>query len=202
VTKARYDLAQVTAAFALPLVLVAVAGWFSWSETWARAEGELYRTVDGAAEYSERLFASAYLAGRLADRLLAEASDEEIRQNEAYYHGLLAEVIPDLPGSISINVSDRAGQMLLTSTLLPTPPVSVADREWVLALQDPEPPPVYVGALTVGRVHGQLFFSLSLPRGIPGTTSHPEPTMACSTSPSTPMRSPPSSPPPRTRPPT
>ncbi len=164
VTTSRFDLAQVAAAFSLPLLLVAFAGWFSWSENWERAEGELLRTVDGAAEYAERLFASAYLAGRLADSLLAGATDQEIRQNEEYFHNLLAGVLPELPGSISINLSDREGQILITTLESPTPPVSVADREWFQALRTAAAPGAYVGALSVERVREGLFFSLSLPR--------------------------------------
>jgi hypothetical protein len=47
--------AQIIAAFALPIVLVSVAGWFAWNDTWDRAEGELSRTADGAAELADCL---------------------------------------------------------------------------------------------------------------------------------------------------
>lgn len=160
----KADLARVAAAFTLPLVLVAVAGWIAWSETWARAEGELFRTADGAAEYAQRVVSSALLAGRLTNSILAGASDDLIRSNEARYHERLSEIMPELPGSNTITVSDRDGTLLLMSTQYPVPPISVADREWVKVLQSPEAPELHVGSLSVGRVRGNLFFGISIPR--------------------------------------
>jgi PAS domain S-box-containing protein len=173
VRRSKLDLAQMAAAFLLPLVLVAAAGWFSWSQTWERAEAELVRSADGAAEYAQRMFASAVLAGRLTNSLLEGASDDDIRQNEAGYHESLAQIMPDLPGAITITVSDGQGQLLLISTEYPAPRLSVADPEWVAALQEPGAPDVYVGALAEGRVRGRLFFSISLPRTRSGN-SQPE----------------------------
>jgi PAS domain S-box-containing protein len=163
VRSAKYDLFQIIAAFALPLVLVAVAGWFSWSEFSSRAKGELLRTADGAAEYADRLFTSALLAGKLSDRLLAGSSDADIQVNEASYHELLGQVIPDLPGAISISVVDAEGRTLLMSNALPVPRLAVAE-EATQALQQPDAPGAHVTGLAVGQVSGRLYFSVNVPR--------------------------------------
>ena len=161
------DRVRIWAAFALPLLLVAVAGWFAWFDTWTRAEGELARTADSSAEYSERIFHAASLAGRLADSLLGDATDEEIRAAERRYHALLAEIMPELPVSNTITVSDRNGDLILMSNVYPVPDVSVADREWVKALRsDPSAAP-HVGSLAYGLVRGRPFFSVSVPRNSP-----------------------------------
>jgi PAS domain S-box-containing protein len=160
----KSDHAQVAAAFLLPLVLVSVAGWFAWSETWERAESELHRTADAAAEYAQRLLSSALLAGRLTNSLLAGATDQEIRQNEALFHSRLAQIMPDLPDAITINVSDRDGLLILMSAEYPVPQVSVADREWVQVLRAPDAPALFVGGLATSRVQGRLFFNASIPR--------------------------------------
>ncbi|TFL16090.1 HWE histidine kinase domain-containing protein [Jannaschia formosa] len=169
------DRAQVVAAFALPVLLVAVAGWFAWNETWNRAESELSRTADGASELSERVFSSAILAARLTNNILTGVSDQELRQDEALYNEQVATIMAEVSGSNMISVSDRNGILTLMSGKYPAPRVSVADREWVQALQGSDPPPVYVGAQSVGRVAGYPFFSVSIPRRgsgddvVPGT---------------------------------
>jgi PAS domain S-box-containing protein len=161
------DRVRIAAAFALPILLVMVGAWLSWSETWARAEGELSRTADSAAEYSQRVFGSATLAGRLTNSLLAGATDDEIQADERHYHGLLADIMPELPLANTITVSDGNGDLIVMSTVYPVPEVSVADREWVLALRaDPTSAP-HVGPLSLGRVAGRPFFSVSVPRDAP-----------------------------------
>jgi PAS domain S-box-containing protein len=165
---AREDRLRIVAAFSLPLVLVTLAGWLAWSDNWGHAEGELLRTADGAAEYSERIFQSALLAGRLTNSILAGASDEDIRRDEERYHSELATIMPELPASNTITVSNGEGALLLMSTVYPVPPVSVADREWVEALRSRDAPAIHVGALSFGRVGGRAFFSLSIPRNRSG----------------------------------
>ncbi len=161
------DPVRISSAFALPILLVMVGAWLSWAETWTRAEGELSRTADSAAEYSKRVFGSATLAGRLTNSLLAEATDQEIQADERHYHGLLAGIMPELPLANTITVSDGNGDLILMSTVYPVPEISVADREWVLALRaDPESAP-HVGPLSFGRVAGRPFFSVSVPRDAP-----------------------------------
>jgi PAS domain S-box-containing protein len=161
------DRVRIWAAFALPLLLVAVAGWFAWFDTWTRAEGELARTADSSAEYSKRIFHAATLAGRLTDSLLGDATDEEIRAEERRYHALLAQIMPELPVSNTITVSDRNGDLILMSNVYPVPEVSVADREWVQALKSDPSAALHLGSLAYGRVQGRPFFSVSVPRNAP-----------------------------------
>jgi hypothetical protein len=150
----------------LPLVLVAVAGWSAWTDTWSRAEGELSRTAYGAAELADRVFSSAVLAARLTDTVLTDVSDEELLQHEAVYHQQVASIMAELPGSNMISVSNRDGILTLMSGRYPAARISVADREWVNALQEDEPPEVYVGKLSKGRVAGLPFFSISIRRNV------------------------------------
>ena len=158
------DYAQVLAAFALPLALVAVAGWFAWNETWNHAEGELMRTADGAAELADRVFSSATLAARLTNTVLTGVSDTELQRDEARYHQKIAGIMAELPGSNMISVSDRDGALRLMSGRFPAARISVADREWVKALQADGAPKIYVGALALGRAEGLPFFSINIPR--------------------------------------
>lgn len=160
----RADWLQVIAAFALPLALVAVAGWFAWDETWNRAEGELARTADGAAELADRVFSSATLAARLTNTVLMGVSDDELRQDEAFYHQQIERIMAELQGANMIAISDREGVITLTSGQLPVVPISVADREWVAALQAADAPGVQIGTLSIGRVTGLPFFSISIAR--------------------------------------
>jgi PAS domain S-box-containing protein len=145
-----------------------MAGWLAWSDTWTRAEGELVRTADSSAEYSERIIHASILAGRLADSLLGDATEEEVAADEFRYHTLLTEIMPELPVSNTITVSDRDGDLILMSTVYPAPEVSVADREWVQALRSDPSSALHVGSLAYGRVQGRPFFSVSVPRNGPG----------------------------------
>lgn len=159
----RVDYLQVLSAFALPIVLVAVAGWFAWDETWNHAEGELARTADGAAELADRVFSSATLAARLTNTVLRGVSDEELRQDEEY-HQQIAGIMSELQGANMISVSDAEGVLTLTSGQFPAERISVADREWVAALRADDAPGVQVGTLSTGRVSGLPFFSISIVR--------------------------------------
>jgi two-component sensor histidine kinase/PAS domain-containing protein/CheY-like chemotaxis protein len=153
------DRIRVAAAFALPLVLVAVAGWLAWTQTWSRAEGELIRAADSAAEYSARILDSALLAARLTDATLGAASDEAIRRDEERYLRLLERIMPELPVSNGIAVTDAGGELLVASTAMPAQG-DVSGLE--LAPRDAAGPEF--GTLTISQVNGRPAFSISIPR--------------------------------------
>lgn len=149
------DRIRVAAAFALPLVLVAVAGWFAWAQTWSRAEGELIRAADSAAEYSARILDSALLAARLTDATLGGATDDAIRRDEARYHRLLERIMPELPVSNGVSVTDAGGELLVASTGLPGPGAVEAAHD---------APVDEFGALSISQDGGRPTFSISIPR--------------------------------------
>lgn len=160
--------ALLFAAVALPLAMVAASAWWSWQETWRGAEQELARSADAAAEYAGRVLGAHRLTAVLVNTMLAGLSDEEIRMREAELHERLRSLLPLVPMTNTIALSDRNAIALLTANIMPVPRVNIEDREWVRALRPQDFPPVHISAVTTGRIDDNFFFGVSIRRALTG----------------------------------
>ena len=157
----RFDVLMI-AALAIPLFVLGAFVWLAWRDTWRSAERELARSADAAAEYALRVLDTHRLAADLTNRLLQGLSDNEIRAREGELHNELRDLLPSLPGVVTLAVLDRDAEILLTANVYPVPRgVRVTDREWVAALREPGAPAVYISAITTGRIDQNVFFSVS-----------------------------------------
>ncbi|MGG5823495.1 HWE histidine kinase domain-containing protein [Falsiroseomonas sp. HW251] len=131
-------------------------------DTWTAAERELARSADAAAEYAQRVLDVHRLAADLTNNLLRGLSDEEVRVREAELHEELRRLLPSLPGVNTVVVLDREAEALLTGNVYPVPRgTRFDDREWVVALREPDSPDLHVSAVTTGRLDNNLFFGVS-----------------------------------------
>jgi PAS domain S-box-containing protein len=161
-------------AVALPAAILAAGGWIAWSATWREARIELARQADASAEYGTRLLLNYSIAASRIDDLLHGLTDAEIRAREAELHAAVKTLVADLPQASVALVADHTGMPLLAANRLPVPrEVGVADRDYFLALRNPDAPTVHVSDMHVGRFTGSRFFAVSRRRT--GTGNPPRP---------------------------
>ncbi|MGG5823489.1 hypothetical protein [Falsiroseomonas sp. HW251] len=161
--------ALVLAALTVPLLVLVVFAWLAWRDTWNSAERELARSADAAAEYAQRVLDIHRLAADLTNHVLRGLSDAEVRAREGDLHRELRQLLPSLPGVNTVVVLDREAEVLLTANVYPVPRgTRFADREWVVALREPDAPDLHISAVTTGRLDNNVFFGVSRRRAETG----------------------------------
>lgn len=152
----------LVAAVVLPILTLAAISRISWLDTWTSAERELSRSAEAAAEYAFRGIEAQRFAADVANDLLRGMSDAEVRDGEADLHQALTRLTGRLDLVRNISVMDRDGQLLLTTITYPAPRnISLADREWVIALRQADAPRWHISRLFVGRLDNDLFFGVN-----------------------------------------
>ncbi|MGG5819663.1 PAS domain S-box protein [Falsiroseomonas sp. HW251] len=161
-------------ALSLPLLVLTAFAWLAWRDVWRSASFELTRGAEAAAEYALRVLDNDRLAADLANRVLRGLSDQEIRAREGELHRELQQLLPSLPGVLTVAVLNRNAELLLTANTFPVPRgVRVPDREWMVALRAPDAPDLHVSAVTTGRVDDNVFFAVSRRRTESGNGRSP-----------------------------
>lgn len=150
---------------ALPLLLLAGAGWFGWQRAWQDAEHELTRAAEVAAEYLGRVLDGHDLRLQRADDVLDGLDDAAIRAAEAPLHATFRRIAgqePDGSTPLALFAFDRAARLLVAATVHPVPrEVPFDDRDFIRALRDPAVPEPYLGGVHIGRLDGRAFFSVA-----------------------------------------
>jgi len=161
-------------AILLPLAILGGGGWFMWRITWAEAAEELTRAAEATAEYgAQSLTGYAVGAGRINERLRG-LTDEQVRSGAGGLHADVERLIRELPHAAFGHVLDREGRALfVTGIPLADRPVSMADRDYFLALAADEAPQVFVSRQFTGRIRGSLLFTVARRRE---DTGNPLPT--------------------------
>ena len=168
-------LVLLAAAIVLPAATMAGVAWLSWRDAWTSAERELARSAEAAAEYALRVHGGHRLAGDVANDLLRDLSDEDIRLHERDLHEELARLLPRMPLVQTIAISDRQARLLLMAHHYPVPrDITLEGREWVPALRGPDAPPVHVSRVYVGMLNTPLFYAVSRRRSGSGNTLPPD----------------------------
>jgi PAS domain S-box-containing protein len=162
------------AAVLLPLMMMGIGGWISWRSTWADAAAQLERKASAGAEYASRVLAGYVVAlGRINDSVRG-LSDAEIRARERELHSTLLRLVGELPQASASYVFDRQGHALVGATAFPVPrDLSVADRDFFLALSAGTPPALHVSQVYEGRLDHNLYFAIS-GRRLGGTNGLPD----------------------------
>ncbi len=151
------------AAVLLPALILGVGAWVAWRSVWRDSQAELVRSADAAAEYAARVLnAHVLLAGRMND-LLRGMSDEQIRGNEARLHAALEKLLAELPQADASYVISSSGEALVSSNVFPLPRGmnTAADRDFFIALSQPNAPAVHVSRPYIGRFDNLPFFAIS-----------------------------------------
>ena len=129
---------------ALPLSVLAIAGWLSYEQHFADARDRLDRDLGRIHEHALKVFETFDLSARYVDQLLDGASNEKIRANKAQYSSKLKTLIDTLPQLRDIWVVDAKGIPLISGMASPAPKSDLSDQPYFTAHKDQKRGP-YVG---------------------------------------------------------
>jgi len=153
------------AAVVIPLLAFLGAAWVNWGSIWRDAQVEADRTASSAALYVARsLEGTIVAAGRMND-ILRGRTDEAIRADEQNVMREVGQVLSALPLAEVAWIVDWRGFPLIATDRFPAPSgISLADRDYFLALREPSSRGTFISDTFVGRFDQRLFFTLAVPR--------------------------------------
>jgi signal transduction histidine kinase len=154
--------ALLAAAILTPALLFGIVAWQTRVYMLQNATGEVARTVELASHQAHDLLQTDQLLAERVNEYTHGMSWNEIQHSEAlhlYLQGLAAEY-PQAGGMFLI---DGSGTVRASTVVFPQSPVSAADRDYFRALQAGNAS-VALGAMSRGRVGGQLNFNLATRR--------------------------------------
>jgi len=117
------------------LALLLVLGIVQWRDLHTQAFLAAERATVVAKEHADKVFElDTSLTGRVGD-LLAGMNDDDIHARQHMIHLKLRQMIAGLPQITAVAVIGKNGDVLAHSRDYPFPPLSVADREYFIALK-------------------------------------------------------------------
>jgi PAS domain S-box-containing protein len=162
------------AAILFPLAMTAAFASIAWRDAFHEARMDLDRSADAAAEYARRVLDGHRAATDRVNDLLRGLADAEIRAREAELHGVLRDLVADMPMLQTAYVGDRLGRVLLSASVMPVPrDVDLSDREFHVLLAAPQAPPVVVTRVYSGRIEANVFFAVARRRSATGNANLP-----------------------------
>ena len=171
----RAGFALLLGALLMPLAMLGVGATFAWRTAWHEATTELARTAGAEADQALRMISSHGIAfGRVND-LLRGLSDEAIRRREAELHDALRRLVAELPQVQASSVTDRNGELLLSTTAFPVPRgIRSADHDAFQALAPSGTPVPRLGQVHLSWMDGRPFLAVSHRRTETGNGLPPE----------------------------
>jgi two-component system NtrC family sensor kinase len=164
----------LAAVIILPLVIFAAASALSYREHRVEAEDRLQRNLGTVYEHAVKVLETIELASRYLDEMLNDASDPDIRANEADFHLRLKSLTDILPQFADIWIVDADGHPVVAGTVFPIPrELDLSDRDYFRVHKNNAVEGLYVGDVVTARAtnaRGQpRFFALSRKRtGVDG----------------------------------
>ena len=164
----RPGLALVAASVVLPLVLFALAAWYSYRETLSEAESRVERTVRILEEHALKVFESHRLVIDEVN-LRLRFMDFSREADRADLHKLLGHLQDDLDQVSTVTVMDADGRMIASGRTYPADPkITFADRDYFQTLKRGDSPLPVVSTSYFGRQSRQAIFNLAGRIGDPG----------------------------------
>ena len=117
------------------LALLAVLGIVQWRNLHEEAGLSVERATTVAKEHAEKVFDLDTALIRQVQYALAGMTEEDIHREQRLIHTQLRSMIADLPQIKSVTVIGKNGDVLVHSLDYPVSPLSVADREYFIALK-------------------------------------------------------------------
>ena len=164
----------LAAAIALPLAIFAAGAAISYREHQVEARDRLQRNLGTVYEHALKVLETIELASRYLDEMLNDATDPDMRANEADYHRRLQALTDVLPQFADIWIVDADGHPVVAGTVFPIPrDLDLSDRDYFRVHKNNEVDGLYVGNVVTARAtnaRGQpRFFALSRKRvGVDG----------------------------------
>jgi two-component system, NtrC family, sensor kinase len=154
----------LAASILLPAVLFVYASWLNYLEISKNADERVAQAVDIVQEQVLKVFETIELTLDDTNDTLADLSDDDIRAREAGLHDKLKRIADRLPQTGNILVIDKAGHLLVASSVFPAPrELSFADRDYFKLNAAGRVPP-FVSDLIAPRLITPLLFNISVRR--------------------------------------
>ena len=122
------------AAVAVPLGLLALAGWLNFRQVHAEAERHAVQNVHALSEHAQRTFHTHELLIKFVDRHVEGRGWRELQASEDL-HRTLARLAAGSEDVASIFLLDPAGKAFISSRRFPMPVIDASDRDYYKALR-------------------------------------------------------------------
>jgi two-component system NtrC family sensor kinase len=143
----------------LPAMLFAVVAWQDRKSVLNAAERDVLGTVEIFKENARNVFGTHRLVTTLLNDHIRGLSWQEIADSQAL-HAYLAAVVHDNPQIKSLWLIDPAGIVRNSSAVFPAPSVSVADRDYFIALRERDAG-TFIGQAVRARVSAEDIFNVA-----------------------------------------
>src|SRR4029077_18870729 len=107
------------ATIALPIVLGAIAAYFSYLNNYQRATTAVWEAVSVATENTTKVLDAHLLVAARIDDILSDLDDDQIRASEKALHDRIAQQISSLPQVAAAWVIDASGHELVSARVFP-----------------------------------------------------------------------------------
>jgi signal transduction histidine kinase/CheY-like chemotaxis protein len=156
-------IALLIVAIVLPCVYVAAMALSDWRTREADATDMTLRTVRIAEEHALKVFdMNETLDARIVD-LTEGLDDDGIRAREAAVHEKLRVMGGGYPQVAAVSIFGRDGALLASSRYLPSPAISVGEREDFTGIRDGKDLE-HVSKVMTGHVAGEQVFNMGVKR--------------------------------------
>ncbi len=151
--------ALLVAVFVFPLLTFTAVAWVDRAGVLAQAEREAAEVAEISAQNALNVLQTHELVASVVSEHIAGMSWADIGSSAAV-HEYLARVDDAYPQMKGIWLVDRFGVIRNSSRLFPIDPVSVADRDYFVALRDHDSG-IFIGELVLNRVFGEPNFNIA-----------------------------------------
>ena len=152
----------------LPITLYAVAATVSYHQHFDDARDRLRRNLAIVHEHAQKVFETFEFASRYLDDIIDDATDQQIRANEAMYSERLRAMTVSMPQLRDLWIVGADGQPLVSGTVHPMPRLDVSDRNYFKVHHDNPTNGPFVSQVLEARAANTRFFAISRRREIKG----------------------------------
>ncbi|MDR3530704.1 MAG: hypothetical protein P4L90_09150, partial [Rhodopila sp.] len=131
-------------------MLFGVVAWQDRISVMREAEQDIRNTTTIYQENAHTAFETHKLVASLVNEHIRGMNWDQISESEPL-HQYLASVVHDFPKMQSLWLADPSGLIRNSSAVFPSPPVSVADRDYFIALRERD-----TGMFFGRPVHGRI----------------------------------------------
>ena len=160
--------ALLIGAIVAPALLFGIVAWQTRVNMLHDATAEVGRTVQLVAHQAHDILQIDALLAERVNEYTRGMTWDEIQHSEAL-HDYLKALSAEYPQAGAIFLIDGTGTLRASNVVFPQQPISVTDRDYFRALQAGNGS-IALGAMTRGRVGGQLNFNLAIRRNGPTGT--------------------------------
>ena len=151
-----------------PIALFTVAAAISYQQHFSEARDQLRRNLGIVHEHAQKVFETFEFASRYIDEITANASDEEIRANEAALSDRLRTITMSMPQLRDLWIVGADGYPLVSGTVYPMPRIDLSDRDYFKVHHDNLASGAFVTEVLEARAAKTRFFAISRKREIGG----------------------------------